>query len=494
MSSERDPLLGAQHEDPEQTQDTLLVQKSRLPWSQLSIVFAIQFTEPVAATVIYPFIAQLVRDTGVTGGDEKKTGYYAGVIESIFFLAESLTVYQWGRASDSPRIGRRPVLLTGMLLSALSIIAFGLSKQFWLLVVTRAILGTCNGNIGVAKSVTAEITDSTNLGDAIAYLPITWALGVTLGPVIGGVLANPADRWSLFANSKFFREYPYFLPCFISALVPLGTFVMGYFYLKETLPAIKQKEEKSGQPQNEAIQGDAASVEALCTSAEGSTPVEADPQTSSFLGLLTNKRVLITVTNHSFLALMEQCFVILIPLMYSTSIPNGGLGFHPFKIGLILGVVGFINGISQLVFLSKAISRFGPRRLYMFTYGTVFIALIAYPIMNSMARVTGDVNPSVWVVLVIQQLCNITIYAAYGCSFIFIVDCAPSKASLGATNGLAQMVSTVMRTVSPTLASSLFSISIEQRIMGGTMVYWVLCAIGTIGIYTSWLLPRKLKQ
>jgi hypothetical protein len=32
------------------------------------------------ALVIYPFIIQFVRDTGVTGGDESQTGYFAGLI------------------------------------------------------------------------------------------------------------------------------------------------------------------------------------------------------------------------------------------------------------------------------------------------------------------------------------------------------------------------------------------------------------------------------
>ena len=53
-----------------------------LPWSQLFIVYLIQFSEPVTATVIYPFINQFVRDTGITGGDERKTGYFAGIIVS----------------------------------------------------------------------------------------------------------------------------------------------------------------------------------------------------------------------------------------------------------------------------------------------------------------------------------------------------------------------------------------------------------------------------
>jgi hypothetical protein len=51
-----------------------------LPKFQLSIVYLIQFAEPITALVIYPFVNQFVRETGITNGDERKTGYYAGII------------------------------------------------------------------------------------------------------------------------------------------------------------------------------------------------------------------------------------------------------------------------------------------------------------------------------------------------------------------------------------------------------------------------------
>ena len=55
-----------------------------LPKVQLFVLFLIQFAEPITATVIYPFVNQFVRDTGIIGGDERKTGYYAGIIASHF--------------------------------------------------------------------------------------------------------------------------------------------------------------------------------------------------------------------------------------------------------------------------------------------------------------------------------------------------------------------------------------------------------------------------
>lgn len=80
--------------------------RTPLPKAQLFIVLLIQFCEPISAGVIYPFMPQFVRDTGITRGDEAKVGHYAGIIV---------------RAVSTSSFGRRPngksgigILLWGM--------------------------------------------------------------------------------------------------------------------------------------------------------------------------------------------------------------------------------------------------------------------------------------------------------------------------------------------------------------------------------------------
>jgi len=53
-----------------------------LPRLQITLTLLIQASEPITAEVIYPFIPEFIRRTGVTGGNESKTGYYAGIIAS----------------------------------------------------------------------------------------------------------------------------------------------------------------------------------------------------------------------------------------------------------------------------------------------------------------------------------------------------------------------------------------------------------------------------
>lgn len=82
-----DVLNESRHQIVSDSDEPLKPQRRKqtpLPALQLFIVYLIQFGEPVASQVIYPFINDLIRNIGVTHGDEAKVGYYAGIIVSSF--------------------------------------------------------------------------------------------------------------------------------------------------------------------------------------------------------------------------------------------------------------------------------------------------------------------------------------------------------------------------------------------------------------------------
>jgi MFS family permease len=94
---------------------------------------------------------QLIRELGVTNGDEAKgeqeilrlfllpwlaVGYYVGMIQSLFFATQAMTVLHWSRLSDI--VGRKPVLLIGLFCLSSSMCCFGLSTTYWGLVIRFA--------------------------------------------------------------------------------------------------------------------------------------------------------------------------------------------------------------------------------------------------------------------------------------------------------------------------------------------------------------------
>ena len=46
---------------------------------------------------------------------------------------------------------------------------------------SRSLNGALNGNVGIIKSIVAEITDPTNIPQVYAYMPIAWSFGGALG-------------------------------------------------------------------------------------------------------------------------------------------------------------------------------------------------------------------------------------------------------------------------------------------------------------------------
>ncbi|CEL60269.1 Protein ZINC INDUCED FACILITATOR-LIKE 1 OS=Arabidopsis thaliana GN=ZIFL1 PE=2 SV=1 [Rhizoctonia solani AG-1 IB] len=485
MSDEQQPLLGpthALHEDASlppqaitdstehQNEDDKTTVPTPLPMKQILILLLMQLSEPLSYTVIYPFVAQFVNETGITGGDGSKVGYYAGMIESIFFLTESLFTLQYGRVSD--RIGRRPVLMFGLLGQALSIFSVGLSKQFWQLVFSRALSGALNGNAGVAKSMVVELTDETNQAQAFAFLPIVWSTGSTLGPFLGGTLSHPAKLLPSVFDTPFWNEYPYFLPCLISAIYSACVFVVGTLFLKETHAVHTKKSE------NNVVEYGAAPVQ------------PPQPRRSVSVRSVLTKRARAAIANYAFLAFSDITYLGLLPVVFAVSVENGGLGFSPRAIGFILGFQGVITGLVQVFFFAPIHRCLGSKRLYVTGYLCYSFLILSLPIMHALAVM--EMRHAIWIVIGLHILLSCPAFMAFSCVAIYVNSSAPSKDSLGTLNGISQTIISVIRAIGPAAATSLFSLSVEKKIFGGNFVYAVLLAISLTGVYASrWLKEVK---
>jgi hypothetical protein len=75
---------------------------------------------------------------------------------------------------------------------------------------------------------------------------------------------------------------------------------------------------------------------------------------------------------------------------------------------------------------------------------------------------------------------------------MYISTAAPNKRSLGATNGVAQTIVSIQRTVGPAAAASLFAFSLENDILRGNFVYVVLLAVVCFGLGVAAQLPKSM--
>lgn len=125
----------------------------------------------------------------------------------------------WGRLADSRHVGRKTVVLIGVLGTLVSCVGFGLSRTFWQALLFRALGGITNGNVGVLRTMISEIVrDKKYQQRSFVLLPMTFNIGVIVGPILGGLLADPAGSYPrVFGGVEFFRQFPYALPNLVSA-------------------------------------------------------------------------------------------------------------------------------------------------------------------------------------------------------------------------------------------------------------------------------------
>ncbi|RDB26101.1 Protein ZINC INDUCED FACILITATOR-LIKE 1 [Hypsizygus marmoreus] len=477
MSSQVDEETPLLHSQP--------VKRTPLPWFQFSIVLFLQLAEPLTSQVIYPFAPQLIRDIGITHGNESQVGYYVGLMQSLFFLTQAMTVLHWSRMSDL--VGRKPVFLIGLFGLSMSMYCFGLSRTFWGLVLSRSLNGALNGNIGVMKSMVAEMTDSTNIAQAYAYLPIAWSTGGTLGPIIGGSLSRPAERFpNVFGTNEFLKKYPYFLPCAVPATFSMVAWLVTFLFLEDTvrhpipLSHLFKSRKSKELPKNLSESED--------PDTDANMDVEKPPMP---LHALLTPRVILAAGNYAVLSLVDIAFRAVHPLFLSTPIALGGLGMPPSIIGNILSAYGILNGVFQVFFFARIHDYFGSKKVFIAGIASAFPAFLSFPILSHLAKAQG-LSVTVWAIVAFQIVVSIGLSLSYGAIFIFIAAASPNRSTLGATNGLSQMTVSIMRAIGPAVANSLFSLSIEKAYLGGYLVYYVLVAVVCGAMWTASLLPRKL--
>ncbi|OAV86762.1 hypothetical protein PTTG_05566 [Puccinia triticina 1-1 BBBD Race 1] len=436
-----------------------------LPRRQLVVLCLMRVTEPISQSLIQPFINQMLEDLEVTP-DRTKIGFYAGLITSLFAFSQLCTTFWWGMLSD--RIGRKPILLSGLIGLSISITSFGVQTSFTGLVVARCFAGIMNGNVGIVKSVLAEITDETNKARAFSLLPMSNAIGMILGPMIGGYLAQPTKQYpEVFGNIEFLNHYPYFLPCFIAGITNLLAVVLGFFYLEETLPSKKAHQKSALSDNNDADEV----FEAL---GEDENVTQTKPKFSA----LFTPTVVSVLLGSMLVFFQTSSWNTLIPIFAYTRYEDGGLGLNFNQIGTALTTNGFASVIVQTAAFPYFQKKWGTVRVFRKVLAVWPVAFALLPVIRWLERQQRehygeDVGSRA---AVVGLICVLALKSVGGMSMVCIAllinSAAPSPSTLGALYGLAQTCSAFSRTFAPVINGAIFSISINRKYLGGNLV-WV---------------------
>ncbi|MCC7445925.1 MAG: MFS transporter [Anaerolineae bacterium] len=171
------------------------------------------------------------------------TGQALGFLMAIYSLMQFLFAPLWGRLSD--RIGRKPVLLIGLLGYALSFTLQGFAQNFTQLFVARALSGVLSSaTLPTALAFIADTTSAENRSGGMGMMGAAMGLGMIFGPMIGGPLTKVVTGLPPVLNSllQFERDTTsgallnLSLPFLAAALLALITVPIVIAAVPESLP------------------------------------------------------------------------------------------------------------------------------------------------------------------------------------------------------------------------------------------------------------------
>ena len=149
--------------------------------SPLVVIFVTVFIDLLGFGIIIPLLPFYAESYGASA-------LTIGLLGTSFSLMQFLFSPIWGRWSD--KIGRKPIILLGLMGSCLSYLALALATSLPLIFVARIIGGIAGANIPTAQAYIADVTTPENRAKGMGMVGAAFGLGFIFGPAIGGLLSR----------------------------------------------------------------------------------------------------------------------------------------------------------------------------------------------------------------------------------------------------------------------------------------------------------------
>lgn len=496
---------------------------------QLAVIMLVRLAEPISERSLTAYLFYQLQwfDKSL---DASSIAKQAGHLTAAFAASQCVTSMWWGRAADSPVLGRKGVLVIGLLGSTISALGMGFSTTYRSAMLFRMLAGALNGNVGVLRTMVSEVvldkryvafpwalflcTHYFRLGRyrsrAFLLLPMCFNVGNIVGPLMSGVLANPVDSLpSLFGPGSLFggddgvqwmRSFPYALPNVVCALLLIASALGVIFALEETHPLLQRNEpsqrgclgkgflgrmfnRRNYKPSYHLAPRDDDPDQVLEASEADSERMSA--KRTSFRSILT-KNVCLTLLQHFLQALHVATFnsalIILLPSPRGDDsqihLPfqfAGGLGLSTKKVAMATSTIGTIGIPLQLFLFPKLSVRLGLLRSY-----RIFLPLsiVVYCILPYLTLLPDD--------YVIVWACMTAVLSLHVVSRVFVTPAtmmlvdgsSPSPALLGTIHGFASSISSAARIIGPTVGGTVLGWGLANNLVG--IPFWGMALIASV--------------
>lgn len=354
--------------------------------------------------------------------------FQVGLLMAVYSLTQFVAAPFWGRLSD--RIGRRPVLLFSLAGAVLAYLWLGVAEELWALFAARAVGGFMAGNISAAFAYVADITTRETRAKGMGMIGAAFALGFTIGPAIGGILAGSDPHNADFQS-----------PAFAAAGLSAFALILGIFTLKESL-----------------------SDEIRKRIAE--KPKEIQSKQFQIALKKPNIRLLLLL---SFLAVfafagIEATFALWSRRQY---------GWGPEQNGYLFALIGFSGALLQGGLIGRMSKRFGEANLIVQGSIALTLGIGLIPFATEL-----------WMLIIVMLI------AVYGFSVISpslnsLISLETNEEDQGGMMGVARSATTLARVGGPAWAGTLFSVlGMNWPYFGGA------CIMAVVIVISLRILPR----
>jgi multidrug resistance protein len=174
-------------------------------------LFLTVFIHLVGFGIIVPLLPYYAQTYGASGVE-------VGLLLASFSAMQFLLSPIWGRLSD--RIGRRPMLIGSLVLTAGSYVMFAFAGSLAVLFASRILAGIAGATISTAQAYVADTTPLEKRTQGMGLIFAAFGAGFIFGPAIGGILSH----WG------------YAVPGLAAAGLALAACIAAILFLPESLP------------------------------------------------------------------------------------------------------------------------------------------------------------------------------------------------------------------------------------------------------------------
>ncbi|RAH74129.1 uncharacterized protein BO66DRAFT_313639 [Aspergillus aculeatinus CBS 121060] len=493
---------------------------------QLAILTFARLSEPLTQTSLQAYMFYQLKSFDPSLPDSTISAQ-AGVLQGSFTAAQFLTAVWWGRLADADWMGRKRVLLIGLFGTCISCLGFGFSHSFAAAVVFRTLGGCLNSNVGVMRTMISEIIEEKKYQSrAFLLLPMCFNIGVIIGPVLGGALADPLNSYPEFFGPGTFlggtegvhwmRRWPYALPNLLSAMYIFASFWAVFLGLNETHEIARYRDDwgrKLGRiitkffsrrrsryyrrlrthPDNESIYIDGSVTSMSAPPSPIRSRARPRPKRPSFWQIWT-PNVLLTLLVQFLLAFHTSAF----NSMTFTFLPtprapedsrkgffrfSGGLGLPSSRVGMATAIIGIIGLPLQIFIYPRVQGHLGTLTSFRTFLPFSPLAYALMPFLLVLPRVPWLVWPAFTLVVGLQVVSRTFALPA---AVILVNNCVTDASVLGTIHGVAQSISSGARTLGPMIGGWGLGLGLEHNFVGG--IWWALAIEALIGWFALFMI------